>query len=185
MKTSYLHIFAGSVVVGSLAVVLAGPRVSRAAPPEHAAPPGGAPPAAAPAPGAHADEPVVGPPQVAWKDMTKEQKGKYMKAAVLPKMKAAFQTFDPDLFAKFNCQTCHGKDAKARGFKMPSPDLFVLPSTPAEFAPLMEKKGKWMKFMGETVKPTMAGLLGLPNYDHKAPVPGAFGCGGCHTAKPK
>jgi hypothetical protein len=178
MKMLSLPVFAGALVVGSFAALLAIPRTTSAAPPEHAAAPAGAAPAAA-------DEPVVGPPQVAWKDMTKEQKGKFMKAAVMPKMKAAFQTFDPDLFAKFTCQTCHGKDPKARGFKMPSPDLFVLPSTPAEFAPLMEKKGKWMKFMGETVKPTMAGLLGLPNYDHKAPVPGAFGCGGCHTSKAK
>jgi hypothetical protein len=184
MKTPYLPVFAGTLAVGSIVALLASSRVTSAAPPEHAAAPAAG--AAAPAaPGAHADEPLVGQPQVAWKDMTKEQKGKFMKAAVMPKMKAAFQTFDPDLFAKFNCQTCHGKDAKARGFKMPSPDLYVLPSTPAEFAPLLEKKGKWMKFMGETVKPVMAGLLGLPNYDPKAPAPGAFGCGGCHTSKPK
>src|SRR5436190_19288672 len=53
---------------------------------------------------------VVGPPQVAWKDMTKEQKGKFMKAAVLPKMKANFQAYDAETYKKFDCRTCHGKD---------------------------------------------------------------------------
>jgi hypothetical protein len=163
---------------GCIAAVLAlSPRAGRAAPAETEAA------KAAPASEHGSEGPVVGPPAVAWKDMTKEQKGKFMKAAVMPKMKAAFQAFDPDLFAKFTCGTCHGKDPKARAFKMPSPDLFVLPGTPAEFAPLMAKKPKWVKFMGETVKPQMAALLGLPSFDPKKPDPTAFGCFACHTKK--
>jgi hypothetical protein len=126
---------------------------------------------------------VVGPPAVAWKDMTKEQKGKFMKAVVVPKMKPAFQAFDADQFKKFDCRTCHGKDPKAKEFKMPNPDIYVLPGTPAGFGELMQKKPKWMKFMGEQVKPQMAALLGLPNFDPKKPEPGAFGCMACHTTK--
>src|SRR5882672_11487407 len=69
-----------------------------------------APPAAAPAaPAAEASPPakVVGPPDVAWKDMSVEQKGKFMKAVIMPKMKGVFQEFDATAFAKFNCATCH------------------------------------------------------------------------------
>jgi hypothetical protein len=95
--------------------------------------------------------------------MTGPERGKYMKDVVMPKMKTAFQDFDKDEFGKFGCDTCHGKQAKARKFKMPNPDIYALPSTPAGFAPLMEKQPKMLKFMGEVVKPQMAALLGCRN----------------------
>jgi hypothetical protein len=126
---------------------------------------------------------VVGPPEVAWKDMTPEQKGKFMKAVVTPKMKVAFQAFDADEFKKFGCPTCHGDKAKEKKFKMPNAGLPVLPGNQAGFAALMEKKPKMMKFMGETVKPELAKLLGLPEFDPKKPEAGGFGCTGCHTMK--
>lgn len=135
-------------------------------------------PAAAAAPGR-----VVGPPEVAWQDMTKEQKGKFMKAVVTPRMRELFQAFDAEEFQKFDCYTCHGADAKQRGFKMPAPELFVLPATPAEFGVLMEKKPRWMKFMAETVKPQMAALIGVKEFNPKEPQAGGFGCMGCHTSK--
>ena len=131
---------------------------------------------------AESDTKPSGPPQP-WKDMTAEQRGKYMKEVVVPKMKVAFQEFDGDEYKKFGCQTCHGKQAKAKKFKMPNPDIFVLPATAAEFAPLMEKKQKAMNFMRNTVKPQMAALLGMPEFDPKKPDAGGFGCTGCHTKK--
>lgn len=111
------------------------------------------------------------------------QRAKYMKDVVLPKMKVVFQQYDADEFKKFGCDTCHGDNAKARKFKMPNPDIYALPATAAGFGPLMEKKPAMMKFMGETVKPTMAALLGLPSFDPKKPEAGGFGCTGCHTVK--
>jgi hypothetical protein len=123
-----------------------------------------------------------GPPKP-WKEMTGPQRAKYMKDVVTPQMKVAFQKFDADEFGKFGCDTCHGKDAKARKFKMPNPDIYALPSTPAGFAPLLEKKADMMKFMGETVKPRMAALLGLPEFDPRKPEAGGFGCIACHTIK--
>src|SRR5687767_10602138 len=45
----------------------------------------------------------VGPPQVAWADMTKPQRGQYMAAVVMPKMKALFRSFDEKEFAEMNC----------------------------------------------------------------------------------
>src|ERR1051326_4110926 len=64
--------------------------------------------------------PVVGPPQVAWKDMTEKQRGRYMGKVVMPKMKPLFQQFDPKGFEKFECETCHGKGAEDHTFKMPN-----------------------------------------------------------------
>jgi hypothetical protein len=129
---------------------------------------------------------VVGPPEVAWKDMTKDQKMKFMKAVVNPKMKVTFQKFDPKAFEKFGCATCHGKDAKDREFKMPNPkaDIHPLPDNGPEFQALMAKKPTWpkfAKFMGEEVNPQLAGLLNLPKFDPKKPDPNAFGCKNCHT----
>jgi hypothetical protein len=131
---------------------------------------------------------VVGPPEVAWKDMTKEQKMKFMKAVVTPKMKVTFQKFDPKMFEKFNCATCHGKDAKEHDFKMPNPkaDIHALPDTPDEFKALMAKKPswpKWTKFMSQEVEPQLAGLLNVTMFDPKKPDPTAFGCKNCHTLK--
>jgi hypothetical protein len=134
--------------------------------------------------GSAAAEPVVGPPQVAWKDMTKQQRGKYMRAVVIPKFKELFTAFDAKHFAKVECATCHGQGAPDRGFKMPNPDLYVLPGSQAEWGALMKEKPEWLKFMSEKVKPVMATLLGKEEFDPQNPnKPDTLGCHACHTAK--
>jgi hypothetical protein len=152
-----------------------------------------APDAAATAPpagtAAAGSEKVVGPPEVAWKDLTKDQRMRFMKAVVNPKMKVVFQAFDADEFKKFGCATCHGQEAKARKFKMPNPDIHPLPSTPAAFQAMMKKEPKWpkwVKFMSEQVEPQMATLLNVPTFNPKKPEAGGFSCEACHTlVKPK
>jgi hypothetical protein len=137
--------------------------------------------AAEPAP---AKAKVVGPPEVPWKDMTVAQKNRFMKAVVHPKMRATFQKFDRKEFRTFTCETCHGKDPKARDYKMPGPDVPALPGTPEAFQAAMKEKPTWpklAKFMSEQVTPQMAGLLGLPAFDPKKPEAGGFSCHNCHT----
>ncbi|MFL5346933.1 MAG: hypothetical protein ACJ8AT_19290 [Hyalangium sp.] len=161
----------------------ANPSTATAAPTN---PGGGPPPPGAehqgPPPGGQ--EPVVGPPQVAWKDMTKPQRGRYMFMVVMPKMKEVFQAFDNKKFAQVTCATCHGPDARDRSFSMPNPELFALPP-PEEFGPVMQKEPEWVKFMAEKVKPQMATLLGVKEYDpqNSNPQPGTFSCNNCHTVK--
>lgn len=165
----------GAALISATALVLAGVSFARSS-------------SAAPDAGAPSATKVAGPPDVKWDDMTKEQRGKYMKAVVVPKMKPLFQEFDPALFKKFDCATCHGKDAKERKFKMPNPELHPLPSTPEAFGAMMKTKPtwpKWTKFMGEKVEPTMAALLGTHPFDPKKPAAGGFGCIGCHTLDKK
>src|SRR3712207_8458735 len=48
-------------------------------------------------------------------------------------------------------------------------------STQAGFEQLQKDHPKGLKFMAEQVKPEMAKLLGLPEYDPANPQPGAFG----------
>lgn len=126
---------------------------------------------------------TVGPPEVAWKDMTYQQKKAYMKAAVTPTMKPIFQAFDAKKFKTFDCTSCHGKDGADRKFKMPSNDIHPLPNTPEAFQAKLKTEPtwpKWTEFMAQKVEPAMGKLLDVPVFDPKKPVKGAFGCGNCH-----
>ena len=176
--------FTRSTTVGAflLSMILGGAAGNAAPEAKPAAPP---PAPAAPAAAAPAPAPTKIPGfDAIWKDMTKEQKAKYMKSTVAPEMKKVFQAFDAKAFKNFTCATCHGKKAKAREFKMPSPEIPALPGTPAAFAEAVKKKPKLevvAKFMGEQVKPKMAALLGQPEFDMKKPEAGGFGCQNCHV----
>jgi hypothetical protein len=126
---------------------------------------------------------VVGPPEVAWKDMSFKDKRAYMKEAVLPKMKPIFQEFDAKKFAKVNCQTCHGEDGPDRKYKMPSNDIKPLPNTKESFEAKIKKEPTWPKFtefMAKQVEPAMGTLLNVPVFNPAKPVEGAFGCAKCH-----
>jgi len=133
---------------------------------------------------------AVGPPEIAWKDMTYAQKKAYMKAAVTPTMKPIFQAFDAKKFKSFDCTTCHGHDGADRKFKMPSNDIHPLPNTPEGFQAKLKTEPtwpKWTEFMAKQVEPAMGKLLDVPVFDPKKPVEGAFGCAKCHkleAAKP-
>jgi hypothetical protein len=130
---------------------------------------------------------TLGPPDVAWKDMTFVQKKAYMKAAVTPTMKPIFQAFDGKKFKTFNCESCHGADGADRKFKMPSNDIHPLPSTHEAFEAKLKTEPtwpKWTEFMAQKVEPAMGKLLDLPVFDPKKPVKGAFGCANCHKLEP-
>ncbi len=104
----------------------------------------------------------------------------FMKTKVMPAMKTAFQDFDAKKFGKFNCKTCHGKNAEKNKFKMPNADIPKL-----DFAALKAGKQapKMAEFMGKTVEPQMAQLLNMPVYNPEKPDPSQFGCLGCHVQK--
>ncbi|MBK7864732.1 MAG: hypothetical protein IPJ65_40255 [Archangiaceae bacterium] len=130
------------------------------------------------------DSPVVTPQQTPWKDMTGQQRGRYMAKVVLPKLRPVFQAFDGEKFAKVTCATCHGEHGKQNEFKMPSAELPSLPDSPEVFmATVMKEQPEMVKFMGEKVVPMTAELLGIEAFNPQAPKEGAFGCHGCHTLK--
>ncbi|HTQ42200.1 MAG TPA: hypothetical protein VMI75_05525 [Polyangiaceae bacterium] len=145
---------------------------------ETAAPAASAAPSASAAP-ATAAPPAPGPGD--WDKWSHEQKLAWMKAAVMPKMKDLFSSFDSAKYGDMKCKTCHGHGAEDGSFKMPNPDLPKLPKTPDGFKKLAKDKGKIMQFMKEQVLPTMAGLVGEQPYDPKAN--SGFGCMECHTQK--
>jgi hypothetical protein len=137
--------------------------------------------ASTPAPaGANAAEKSAGPPEVPWAEMVKEQRIDYMKAVVLPRMRQAFTNFSPDRFGKMTCVTCHGDGAVEGSFKMPNPKLPKLPTTPDGFKQLAEERPAVMEFMKSEVKPKMAAMLGVPDWNPETK--SGFGCMECHTA---
>jgi len=123
--------------------------------------------------------PVVGPPTIAWSAMSKQQRKDYMKAVVAPKAKELFLAFDSSRYANFSCATCHGEGANDGSFKMPNPKLPVLPNSPEGFKRLMDDKPTAMEFMSKQVKPTVARLLGAPEFNPETK--SGFGCMECHT----
>jgi len=133
-----------------------------------------------------AESKVVGPPQVAWKDLTYQQKRAYMKGTVLPTMRPIFQAFDAKKFKTVDCQTCHGEDGATRKYKMPSNGIHPLPGTKEAFEAKLKAEPtwpKWTEFMSQKVEPTMGKLLGVPVFDPNKPAAGTFSCANCHKTE--
>lgn len=124
-----------------------------------------------------------GPPQLQWKSMTRAQRMKYMEKVVVPEMRPLFVAIDPKRFASFGCRTCHGPSFDDDTFDMPNRELLMLPDTPEEMIPIARDKGMWLEAMTKQIKPRMARLLGLQEYDPDHPQPDAFGCHGCHRVE--
>lgn len=123
------------------------------------------------------------PADMAFKDMTVEQRTVFMKQTVLPAMQTLFQEFDAKKFATFNCKTCHGKSADDGTFKMPNPNLPRLPK-PEDFMAYAKEPehAPWVEFMAMKVKPQMAKLLKMSEFDPQTNT-GDFSCGACHLAE--
>lgn len=109
-----------------------------------------------------------------WGEMSAEQKGAYMATDVTPQMAAIFQAYDAEAYADFNCSTCHGTDADANGYAMPSDfhDLAVPPPAAED--------GETAALMYAEVVPKMAELLDMDVYDGSND---GLGCYNCHTAE--
>ncbi len=113
-----------------------------------------------------------------WAKMDAKERYQYMKTTVLPALKTSFETYDPNRFAKMNCETCHGPDPQARNYKMPNPDLPKINGA-NDFAEARKKYPGAVEFMMTSVEPTMAALLQDPPWTPKRPK--GFGCYRCHT----
>ena len=124
----------------------------------------------------------AGHDSTAWEKMDHEERVQFMRQEVLPKMRQLFAEFDPKEYPRINCKTCHGEGVTNETFEMPNPKLPKLPATSEGFAELMKKDSAAMNFMMHKVKPTMAKLLEIPEFNPETN-PKGFGCMNCHTTK--
>lgn len=115
-------------------------------------------------------------PDLPFEQLDHEQRAEFMKQKVMPAMEPIFKNHNPDKFAEFTCVTCHGKQAKDGHFDMPSTELPKL-----NFKDTSKFKKEDLEWMSTQVKPEMAKLLGLPEFDPANPDPKAFGCQNCHV----
>jgi hypothetical protein len=121
------------------------------------------------------------PPEgMVYKDMNRKQRLYFMEHVVLPTMTPLFQEFSQEKFAKVTCRTCHGQGSLDHTFKMPDTEIARLPQ-PENMQAFMQdpKNTPWVTFMAEKVKPTMAKLLSMQEFD-PATKAGEFGCYNCH-----
>jgi len=114
--------------------------------------------------------------ETTWKQKSREQRMDWMAVAVFPKMRRLFQEQDPEKYADFACQTCHGEQMERVDFRMPN-DLFVLEKSDT-IAKAKEYDEKTTDFMLGAVVPEMAKLLDMDAYTLESP--SGFGCAGCH-----
>ena len=125
-------------------------------------------------PPAPASPAPVALPDVPFDKLDQDQRKAFMEQKVMPVMKPIFQNHDAHDFAKFQCETCHGKGAASGHFDMPNPELPKL-----NFGDMTKWKKEDIDWMKGEVLPTMAKTLGLP--PHSPENPNGFGCLECHT----
>jgi len=93
-------------------------------------------------------------------------------------MKEMFQAFDPETYADFNCQSCHGEDAQEVEHAMPNGVVALDPNNiPSPYADDTDA-AQYARFMRDDVMPAMVEIMNDSLYD---PDTGeGFGCFSCH-----
>jgi hypothetical protein len=119
----------------------------------------------------------VHPPPTPWDSMSAEEREWYMVGVFLPIEGESFAHYDAERFSRFECENCHGDDARANHFAMPSRSL---PPLAAPGTPQWEQMshGPAFAFMHDTVVPECATMLG--EQPVSAENPNGFGCFNCH-----
>ncbi|MDQ3034039.1 MAG: hypothetical protein M3Y87_16610 [Myxococcota bacterium] len=136
---------------------------------------------ASPATASHTSEGVAeipGPPRP-WPALSRAERAQHMSAQVLPRMRELFAAYDGERYADFDCTTCHGDDARERGFAMPSPSLLPLHPTGSEGQhQTVRDHPEGVRFMYGRVLPMMQSLLAAPPFDETTRE--GFTCYACH-----
>lgn len=120
----------------------------------------------------------VHPPPRPFDDLSHEEQEMWMVSNVLPIAAEDFRAYDANRYAQVDCATCHGDNAEANHYEMPTNAIPPLP-TPGSDAWNRMSQGRAFQFMAETVVPTMATLLGEQPFNPETHQ--GFGCFDCHT----
>lgn len=112
-----------------------------------------------------------------WADMDAAQRRAYMEDVVFPQMRDLFVAHDPDRYANFSCESCHGPNREESGHAMPA----ILGPLPLEGTlEVAEARNPEMTaFMLDEVFPVFVELLDETKFDHDGDEDG-YRCTGCH-----
>lgn len=122
----------------------------------------------------------VHPPPSDFDAMSYDDQVYWMVSNVLPIAAEDFRTYDAERFPNMGCEGCHGDNAEAVRYQMPSAQLPRLPAPGSPQWTQMEQSPGF-RFMADTVTPTMATLIGEEQYS--AQHTDGFGCFGCHLPR--
>lgn len=117
------------------------------------------------------------PPDSPWEQMSVPDREFYMIGKINPIMKELFVALDAEEYADFDCVNCHGEEMREINFKMPAPSMYIVPpeGTPG-YRGMLATFPETVKYMKETIAPSMSKLLGIENVT----------CATCHpTEAPK
>lgn len=112
-----------------------------------------------------------------WEEMNVEQRKGHMASVVLPRAAEVFRTWRPARFAKVDCTLCHGENAKAGNFTMPTAHLPRL-SGEVLLGPEFEKHPDTTRLKLDRLVPEIADALGLKTFS--IITRRGFGCYSCH-----
>ena len=122
----------------------------------------------------------VNPPPTPFDAMSHDDQVYWMVSNVLPIAAEDFRGYDAERFGTTTCALCHGDNAEAVNYEMPSAQLPRLPAPGSPQWTQMQNGPAWA-FMNDVVTPTMATLIGEERYSQQHP--DGFGCFGCHTQR--
>lgn len=124
-------------------------------------------------------QPTLTPPPAPWAELGPAERGQHMAAHVVGPMGELFAAYDAERFGDFSCASCHGPDARARHYEMPSPSLPVLyPTGSIGQFETVRQYPEGARFMYGHVMPAMQTLLGAAEYD--ATTGEGLTCFACH-----
>lgn len=103
-----------------------------------------------------------------WAKLSFEERHSVMTFTVLPNMARTWRDFRGTAWPEMTCRTCHGKDAEAVSYRMPSPSLPPIDPAHPPAGPVAE-------FMKQKMVPQMIDLAST-SPDH-------FSCNSCHPRK--
>jgi hypothetical protein len=115
--------------------------------------------------------------RLTWPEMNVEQKKMHMAQVVLPRAGEVFRTWRPDRFERIDCTLCHGPQAIARSYRMPSDHLPRL-SGEVLLGPEFKKYPDTTRLKLNRLVPVMSEALGLKSFS--IITRRGFGCYSCH-----
>jgi hypothetical protein len=102
-------------------------------------------------------EPYVQP--APWEDLGLQQREDFMTWVFNPAMHTLFTDRDPDLYADFGCETCHGEDPEDIDYEMPANvSALTIDDVPVDGIddPERLEQATWME---EAILPAMADMF--------------------------